>query len=1194
MGLVYSAWDTRLQREVAIKLLREEFATPGMRQRFLQEARAASRLNHPNICTIFDMGEQEGDPYLVMELLKGETVRGRISRGPASSSDIVCVATEVADALAVAHNRGIIHRDIKPANIILVDKAQGRFQAKVLDFGLAKVERDGANTRFDLTSAGTTVGTVAYMSPEQARGESLDARSDLFSLGSVLYEMATGELPFQGATSALVFVQLLGQQPEPMRNFNPDISRDLEKVIATLLEKKRSERFQSAADVVEALGRVSAKKSSKGFWGSNKLAKSWAAIEPRPEKRTYPQTSPRANPATAPQTYPPTLPLRPPTREAVMDSILESRLHSKGSSAAETPPVPAAAPESYPQPQPGDNFLRPIKRIATDSSRPASGTRVHAAQPEVKAERPDVQPSAFSLFQAAHLAGSSSSVDRAVAPPATVPPAKVPPPKISPAKAPRVLAPAWSSSGTLSKPIEAAPASRPSDAAALPGIAADASAAVSSAALQNDAARARYPVEQGPQAEMSPVASPHSSASSETTVPSAAAAALQEAAASATALSSASAPTYSRLVTSRVPGRRFTAPEVRYEDEARPIEAPSSRLWVGGLLMLVVVILAVGAWYLWERKASPSGTGPSSLLLASVQDKTADDTLGSLFESGLLLDLRQSPHLSVRRSEDLQPGANAAGITLGGDSLSIRQARKIAVAAGDSLVALASIAQDGTGYTLTMRVYDAASGSKVEESTATATSREQISDAIDRLVSDARLGLGETADSIGSTNVPLGREASKNPDALQAFANAANLESAGKLSEAMEAYEGALKFDPSFTQAYLALAGIYRQQHADLEAANAATSAQARAVNASQRTRALAEASYALNRLGDPSQAVRTLTQLVAQYPADVEALLMLAAAQRASRNDVTALAAAQSALQIAPLSRQAHAEAELALIALDRGDEASQMEQQAQEAGQGHSAVAAIIGFLNLPTPSAVLPDPSDDELPAKLERADILDAEGQFTAGLAAWRDAIAKASSVPALSSTVSYALARAALNRALSGDCAASLKLLHESATMPRAAQASLNAGVADALCGDAISAKKELNSLAADSQNATAGSLYAPVVSAAIAWKAGDTPGALSRLSGTTEDQLWLAAYLSGLIHATAKSSPAALTDLQPLTVHRGSVAEEQPGLVALGEFQAALVFDSRNGPIHFRNFVNLWSNADPGSALLARAQAQIR
>ena len=194
MGHVYRAWDARLHREVAIKLLHDEYAMPGMRERFLREARAASALNHPHICSVFDIGEQNGEPYLVMELLEGETLKDRIHRSAISAEDISCIAREVAEALAAAHSKGVIHRDIKPANIFLVEKPNGKVQAKVLDFGLAKIEGGalGARTRSrDITSAGATVGTLAYMSPEQARGEVLDSRSDLFSLGVVLYEMAT-------------------------------------------------------------------------------------------------------------------------------------------------------------------------------------------------------------------------------------------------------------------------------------------------------------------------------------------------------------------------------------------------------------------------------------------------------------------------------------------------------------------------------------------------------------------------------------------------------------------------------------------------------------------------------------------------------------------------------------------------------------------------------------------------------------------------------------------------------------------------------------------------------------------------------------------------------------------------------------------------------------------------------------------
>jgi eukaryotic-like serine/threonine-protein kinase len=269
MGLVFRAWDERLHRQVAVKLLHESYKMPGMRERFLQEARAASALNHPNICTVFDIGAQNGTPYLVMELLEGETVKSRIERGALSPEEIVRYALEISDALAAANTKGIVHRDIKPANIFLVKMPNGKSQAKVLDFGLAKIgleERGGWESRtLDMTLSGATVGTVAYMSPEQARGESLDARSDLFSLGVVLYEMATRRVPFEGTTSALMFVQLLSHTPDSVRTWNESIPRELERVIFKLMAKDRTDRFQTTKELQEALTKAGGK-LGRGGW----------------------------------------------------------------------------------------------------------------------------------------------------------------------------------------------------------------------------------------------------------------------------------------------------------------------------------------------------------------------------------------------------------------------------------------------------------------------------------------------------------------------------------------------------------------------------------------------------------------------------------------------------------------------------------------------------------------------------------------------------------------------------------------------------------------------------------------------------------------------------------------------------------------------------------------------------------------
>lgn len=255
MGVVYRALDSRLGREVAVKVLHRNLHVSAARERFLREARAVSSLNHPNICTIFDIGEQDGDPFLVMELLPGESLRERIRRGPVPAADIREIAFRVALALQAAHAQGIVHRDIKPANLFLVDDGQGATDIKVLDFGLAKLEGDDLIAAEDagLTRTGATVGTVEYMSPEQACGEELDARSDLFSLGAVLYELAAGRLPFRGATSAIVFSELLNRNPPPPREANLDLPQDLDWIIRGLLVKDRARRIASASMLLDAL-----------------------------------------------------------------------------------------------------------------------------------------------------------------------------------------------------------------------------------------------------------------------------------------------------------------------------------------------------------------------------------------------------------------------------------------------------------------------------------------------------------------------------------------------------------------------------------------------------------------------------------------------------------------------------------------------------------------------------------------------------------------------------------------------------------------------------------------------------------------------------------------------------------------------------------------------------------------------------
>jgi serine/threonine protein kinase len=261
MGVVYEAEDTNLGRHVALKFLTPALAgDENLLQRFQREARAASSLNHPNICTIHGIEQHESEHFIVMELLDGESLADRIRRGFLDIDSVLSLGVQIVDALESAHSKGIVHRDLKPANIFVTSRGQ----AKILDFGLAKIDRQKSEAASnvataiadELTSAGATMGTIAYMSPEQARGEITDARTDLFSIGTVLYQMATGTMPFQGETSAVVFDAILNRDPAPVNQINPSLPLEFSRIIGQALEKDRDLRYQGATDLKTALKRL--------------------------------------------------------------------------------------------------------------------------------------------------------------------------------------------------------------------------------------------------------------------------------------------------------------------------------------------------------------------------------------------------------------------------------------------------------------------------------------------------------------------------------------------------------------------------------------------------------------------------------------------------------------------------------------------------------------------------------------------------------------------------------------------------------------------------------------------------------------------------------------------------------------------------------------------------------------------------
>ncbi|MEO6924446.1 MAG: hypothetical protein ABI142_11520, partial [Bryocella sp.] len=560
------------------------------------------------------------------------------------------------------------------------------------------------------------------------------------------------------------------------------------------------------------------------------------------------------------------------------------------------------------------------------------------------------------------------------------------------------------------------------------------------------------------------------------------------------------------------------------------------------LLIVLALAIGFGLWYKVFRHALPAANVPAALLLVTLNNHTGDSTLDGIFQAGVPLDLMQSPHLSVRGRSEVLTGAAVAGVTLNPHvDPSTDDARDIARAVGATAIAFGNLEKTGAQYTITMRVLDVASGNQLKNASEIATSRDQLPDAIDRITSDVRLSLGETGDSISASLVPLVRDASGNLDALAAYAIAEDQRATGHIDDAANSYERAATLDSKFTQAFIELADIRSLQHAEVESANAATKAQENASGAGMRTQKLARALYALDTLGDTTQAINILQNLCATYTTDIQSRVLLAMTQRLAGRYADSLATSQVVLGFAPYNSRARLNAELAMIALDQLSNAESMEASGVSAGMPHPAVAALIALLS-PDSGATASDGTAQDIATKITYATVLDAGGKFAAGLAMWQDVVARTHSASGTASAASYAMAHAALDRAMAADCVTTHSLLQAQTAQPSSGpQALYLAGIANALCNNIQAARLNLDALTVSSkQSVVAANVLQPVLNSVVQWKTGEVTAALSTLNSIWQsdagrnDSLWLAPYLTGVIELDQKQAQKALTPLAPI------------------------------------------------------------
>jgi serine/threonine protein kinase/tetratricopeptide (TPR) repeat protein len=1178
MGVVYRAWDGRLHREVALKLLRADYPIAGTRSRFLQEARAASALNHPNICTIFDIGEEDGAPYLVMELLQGETLKTRIDLKPIPLDEIVQIGQEAANALGAAHARGIVHRDIKPANIFLVDKPSGGYQVKVLDFGLAKVDRPAreSNAPRHETSDGATVGTVAYMSPEQARGEALDGRSDLFSLGVVLYEMTTRHVPFHGTTTALTYVQLLESEPEPVRGWNDAVPKEFEKIILKLLTKDPAGRYQTPSELSAALEKLRSKDS--GSWIKR------AAQAAIPLVRA---TDPVAREKR---------PMRPAPARPI---------------SGERPPLERAS---------GKSFTDSLPMCSLEPAPAGRASAVAVASPATARLTlvPESEPPVSSTVSLSAAASRERSLVE-TPPPVLSPLPELPPdaPRFTSEFAPYVKIGGSRNHVQFSQTTEIDGLPYLEESGRRPAASSSKPQAGAQSAIYGESTR--IPLRPTQPAidehetkafdEEKPVESKlisKQSHSSDQLMAILRSGARPVAAAAGAAVAEKKANRFGQI-----------RPEADLRNIAlsdrEAIERQRRKRW----LIAGATVLAVcgAALYIQHRLVRPALLLQNDrVLLTTIANKTGDATLDNTVTEALRIELAESPWLGLLSTDAYRSVTKSA--ESGAMQGPLDLPRQAARAANAKVYIDGVIRASGSSYTLAIDLFDTGSGHVLSHFDQTAASRAQLTAAIDAAAKAIRTAAGEPKDSLAHSTVALELEASANLDALHAYTLAEAAVREGHTADAIAAAQRAVSLDPKFIAAQVELAWLYRSQRAEGPAANAARLAEAAAATASAHTALFAHYTYEVVADGDLAKASGSIGKLIAMYPRDPEGAEGLARVQRLQGQFKEASDTAQNALADDPYHPGLYTEAELALIGLDRYDAALTLVEKAKNLSLPHEDSALIAAYLaDESDPLAIAIERvtrPPRSLPAMVGYGMYLDNTGQLEAGATLWRTAaipipgpgVTSEPQPDSLSASVTVAsqgwlLAQGALDRALAGECATALDMARLAEDTAQGMVGTFNTGMGAALCGDQELAGRAIAKLTHDYPNASAASgYYLPDLNAAVALAKNDPATALEALKPAAAfDLISLTPYLRGLANLAAHQPQVAASDFQVVMGHQGSAVVSGSNVYPMAQLGLARAYAANGENAKtvqaYRGFLELWSGADTAQPLKLEAVAAI-